>query len=164
VRTSFGADFSTTFPSASPREPALGDHRPHPGRRVEGAEAGAARAEPLGQRALRGQLDRQLAVQVLAGELLVLPDVRRDDAADPPLLEQEAEAGAVDAAVVGDHGQVVGPLLDERLDEEPRDAGEAEPADGQAGPAGDVGDRCGGRRHHLVQGCHRTTSKTAARP
>ena len=53
---------------------------------------GAAGAQPLGQRALRGQLDLQLAGQVLPGELLVAADERADRAADPAGVEQDAQA------------------------------------------------------------------------
>ena len=60
------------------RDAALGDQRADAGGRVEGGDAGAAGAQPLGQRALRGELDLQLAGQVLPGELLVLADERAD--------------------------------------------------------------------------------------
>ena len=60
----------------APRQAALGDLRADAGRRVEGGDPGAAGAQPLGQRALRGQLDLELAREVLPLELLVLADVR----------------------------------------------------------------------------------------
>ena len=48
------------------------------GRRVERRDAGAAGAQPLGERALRAQLDLELAVEEQPLEDLVLADVRRD--------------------------------------------------------------------------------------
>ena len=56
------------------------------GRRVERRDAGAAGAQPLGQRALRHQLDLELAGEELALELLVLADVGRDHLPDLPRL------------------------------------------------------------------------------
>ena len=84
----------------APRQAALGDLGADAGDREERRDADAAGAQPLGERALRGQLDLELAVQVLALELLVLPDVRGDHPADPLVLEQDPEAPVVDAAVV----------------------------------------------------------------
>jgi hypothetical protein len=54
---------------------AFGDQGAHTGAREEGRDAGAAGAQFLGQRALRRELELQLAGQVLAFELLVLADV-----------------------------------------------------------------------------------------
>ena len=51
---------------------ALGDLRPDAGGGVEAADAGAAGADPLGERPLRHELDLELAREVLALELLVL--------------------------------------------------------------------------------------------
>jgi hypothetical protein len=119
----------------------------------EGADAAAACAQPLRQGALRGELHGELACQVLTAELLVLAHVGGDDPADPPGLEQQPQSGAIDAAVVGHDGQVGGALIQQRLDEEPRDAGQAEAANGHAGAVGNVGDRLGGRPDALVE-CH----------
>ena len=68
----------------------------------EGRDAGAAGAQLLGQRALRREFELELAGQVLALELLVLADVAGDHLLDLARLEQQAEAEAVDAGVVGD--------------------------------------------------------------
>ena len=123
---------------------------PDAGRGVEGRDAGAAGAQPLGQRALRGQLDLQLAGEVEPGQLLVAADERADRAADPAGVEQHAERLVVDAAVVGDRGEVAGALLEQRVDERDRDTAEPEPADGERGAVGDVGDGLAGRGHDLV--------------
>ena len=57
---------------------ALGDQRADAGLGEEGRNARAAGADALGQRALRVELDLELAGQVLALEHLVLADVGAD--------------------------------------------------------------------------------------
>ena len=52
---------------------ALGDLGAVAGRRVEGRDPGAARADALGQRSLRGQLDVQLAVRYSRSKVLFSP-------------------------------------------------------------------------------------------
>ena len=79
---------------------ALGDQGADAGLGEEGRDAGAAGADALGQRALRVELELELAGQVLALELLVLADVGADHLLDLARVEQLAEAEAVDAAVV----------------------------------------------------------------
>ena len=91
----------------------------------------AAGAQPLGQRALRAQLDLELAGEVLPLELLVLPHVRRDDPPDPLVAQQDPETPVVDAAVVRDDLQVAGPGVEDRLDEHGGHAAQAEAADGE---------------------------------
>ena len=66
-----------------PGQAALGDLGADAGGGEEGRDARAAGPHPLGQRALRGQLDLELAGEVLPRELLVLADVRRDHPAHP---------------------------------------------------------------------------------
>ncbi len=56
----------------APRQAPVGDLGADPGRGVERRDARAAGAQPLGQGALRGQLDLELAGEELALELLVL--------------------------------------------------------------------------------------------
>ena len=86
-RVSFGGEDTVTLPGVvvPPRQTALGDLGAAAGRGEERRDPGAARAHPLGQRALRGQLDLELAGEVLPGELLVLPDVRRHHPPQPLL-------------------------------------------------------------------------------
>ena len=80
---------------------ALGDHRPGAGAREKGRDAGAAGADALGERALRVELDLQFAGEILLRERLVLSDVGRDHLLDLAAVEQDAEADAVDAGIVG---------------------------------------------------------------
>ena len=107
-----GGEATATEPSGrvAPGQSAVGDLGADAGRGVEGGDAGAAGAQPLGERALRDELDLQLAGQVLAGELLVLADVGAGDPGDAAGGEQDAEPAAVHAAVVGDDAQAGGAL------------------------------------------------------
>ena len=134
----------------APRQPALGDQGADTGRGEERADAGAAGAQPLGERALRGELDGQLAGEVLPGELLVLPDVGRDDAADPPRLQQQpspapstpqlldttvrSSAPCSSSASMRNHGMPARP----------------KPPTARLAPDGDVGDGVGGAADDLV--------------
>ena len=112
-----------------PRQAALGDLGADPGRGEERRDPGAARAHPLGQRALRRQLDLELAGQVLAGELLVLPDVRRDH---PPRSASRRAARprpqSSTAAVVRDRLEVVDAGVEQRVDQHRRDPAQTETA------------------------------------
>ena len=88
---------------------ALGHQRAVAGRREEAADACPAGANALRERALRHQLDLELAGEELPLELAVLADVGRDHLADLPGLEQTAQAEVVDAGVVADHGEAAVP-------------------------------------------------------
>ena len=59
---------------------------------------------------------------------LVLADVRRHHLADLPRLEQQAEAEAIDAGVVGDDGEIARARVAQREDEILRNAAQAEAA------------------------------------
>ena len=107
---------------------AFGDVGAGAGAGEEGRDAGAAGADALGERALRVELDLELAGEVLLREELVLADIGRDHLLDLPRLEQEAEAGAVDAGIVGNDGQVLHATVADRLDELFRNTAEAEAA------------------------------------
>ena len=107
---------------------ALGDQRADAGLGEEGRNAGAAGADALGQRALRVELDLQFAGEILLGERLVLADIGRDHLLDLPRLQQHAEAHAVDAAIVGHHGEVLDPGIADGEDQGLGDAAQAEPA------------------------------------
>jgi hypothetical protein len=60
---------------------------------------------------LRGELYRQLAGQVLAGEFLALTHIGGDDPADPVGFQQQTQAGAVHPTVVGHDRQITRALL-----------------------------------------------------
>ena len=107
---------------------ALGHQRADAGLGEEGRDAGAAGADALGQRALRVELQLQLAGEVELGEELVLADVGGDHLLDLAGLEQQAEAEAVDAGIVGDAGQVLHAGLAQRRDQVLRNAEQPEAA------------------------------------
>src|SRR2546428_9095264 len=107
-------------------------------RREKGRDAGTARPHPLGERALRDQVDLELAAQELASELGVLAHVRGDHLPDPLVPEQDAQPPVVDAAVVRDDGQVLRTLPVERSDQVLGDTAQAEAADDQGRAVEDV--------------------------
>ena len=90
-----GGDRDRAVGVVAPRESALGDLGAGAGDRVEAGDAGAAGAQPLGEGALRGQLDLELALQVLPRELLVLADVGGHHPADLFVAKQDAEPPVV---------------------------------------------------------------------
>ena len=110
---------------------------PNAGARVETRDAGAAGAQLFRQRALRGEVQLQLAGQHLALELLVLAHVGGIHPLDLVRLEQRAHAEIVHAGVVADDGQALGARVEQRADQVFRDAAQAEAA--------------GGDRHVVVQ-------------
>ena len=85
--------------------------------------------QPLGEGALRGQLDLQFTTQVLPGELLVLAHVRTHRAAYPVGGQQDAEAGIVDAAVVTHRLEVATTQREQGVNELDGNAAEAESTD-----------------------------------
>ena len=92
----------------------------------EGGDAGAAGANALRQRALRVELDLELAGEILLREGLVLPDIGGDHFLDLPGVEQNAETLAVHAAIVGDDGEVLDPRIADGEDQRFRNAAQAE--------------------------------------
>jgi len=99
---------------------------------------------------LRGELELELAGEVLPGELLVLADVRRRHARDASCVEQDAETPLVDTTVVGDDLEIGDASVVHRLNERGRDAAEPEPADRERRAVRHIGHRLQGRGDHLV--------------
>src|SRR4030088_3457935 len=104
-----------------------GDQGPGAGRGEEGRDAAPASADTLGQRALRIELDLELAGEILLREGLVLPNIGRDHLLDLPGVQQEAQSDAVDPGIVGDDRQVFHTGLANRLDQALRDAAQPQP-------------------------------------
>src|SRR5262249_11446948 len=129
---------------------AVADRGVYAGRRIERRDPCPARAQALGQRALRRELDLELAGEVLALELLVLADVRRHHLLYLLVAEQDTEAEVVDAAVVGDDHQALLSELAERGDAALRDTAEAEAAGEDRRAVRDVTDGVEGALIHLV--------------
>ncbi len=109
---------------------ALGQFGAEAGARVKSRDARAARAQPLGQRALRDELEFEFARQHLALELLVLADVGGHDFFHLPRGEQNAHAEAIHARVVADDGEAFHAAVVQGGDEIFRDAAQPEPAGG----------------------------------
>ncbi len=120
------------------------------GRRVERRDAGAARAQALGERALRRELDLELAREVLPLELLVLADVARDHLRDLLVPEQRPEPEVVDPAVVRHDGEALGAELAQRADAVLGDSAEPEAAREERRAVGDVAHRVERGRDYLV--------------
>ena len=131
----------------------------------ERRDAGAAGAQALGQRALRIELELELAGQVLALEFLVLADVGRNHLPDLARGQQQAEAEAIDAGVVGDRGQALDAAVAQRGDQRLGDAAQAEAADGERLAIGDHAlQRVACACIHLVPGRRRCASRQWPRP
>src|SRR5439155_23597622 len=94
---------------------AIGNQGPDAGPRVEGRDAGAAGPEPLGEGALWSEFDLELAGEVLLGEELVLAHIRGDDLADLAGFDEDGQALADNAHVVGDHRQVYDARIADRV-------------------------------------------------
>jgi len=107
---------------------AFGHCRADPGTGVEAGDARATGPHPLGQRALRIELDLQRAGQILALELLVLADIGRDHPAHLARGQQQAQAEILDAGIVRDDGEVSHAAIADRRDQGFGDAAKAEPA------------------------------------
>ena len=113
---------------------ALGDDRANAGPGEKGRYARATRADALGQGALRSEFELEFTGQKLLREELVLANIGRDHLPDLARLEQDAEADAVDARIVGNDRQVFHARFADREDQRFRNAAEAEDAghDGHA--------------------------------
>ena len=86
----------------------------------------AAGAHPFGQRALRVELDLELARQVLLHEQVVLADIGRDHLADLAGFQQLAQAKAIHTCVVGNHGEVLDAGIAQGVDQRFRNATQTE--------------------------------------
>ncbi|KND33255.1 hypothetical protein IQ64_40375, partial [Streptomyces stelliscabiei] len=149
-----GGDGDAAVGAVAPGQSAVGDLGADPGRGVEGGDAGAAGAQPFGEGALRGEFHFQFTGEVLAGELLVLADVGAGHSDDAAGRQQDAEALAVHAAVVGDHAQAAGALGVQSADEHGGYAAQPEAAHRQRRLFRYVDDRVGGRGHDFVHVVH----------
>lgn len=133
-----------------PRQAARLDLGPHAGRGVERGHSGTAGPQPFGESALRCQLHLQFTGQVLTGELLVLPHVGGGHPGDTAGPQQQTESPVVHSAVVGHDPQAGHARGGERRDQRRRDAAQAETADREGRPVGDVRHCPRGSGHHFV--------------
>src|SRR5262249_24313851 len=135
---------------------ALRNLSPGAGPGEERRDAGAAGADTFGQRALRIGLDLQFAREVLLRESLVLSNIGRDHLLDLLGVEQQAKADTIDAAVVGDDGQVLHARVADRQDQLLRNAAKPEPAGhDQHAVLQQAGERCPGIGIDLLHKCSR---------
>ena len=102
---------------------------PMPGRGEHAAEAHAAGADALDQRALRDELDLDLARDHLRLGFGVEPDVRGDEALDRAGADELADPPAGPGGVVGDDGEMLRAAADQRVDQPMGRAGAHEAAD-----------------------------------
>ena len=106
----------------------LGNQGADAGLGVKSGNARAAGADALGQGALRVEFDFQFAGEILLGEGFVFADIRGDHFLDLPALQQQAEAGAVDAGIIRNEGEVLHPGIANGEDQRFRDAAKAKSA------------------------------------
>lgn len=132
------------------RQPAFGHLGAHAGFGIKSGDPGAAGTQLLRQGSLRGEDHLQFTGEVLAGELLVLPHVGTDGSPDAAVLEEDAKAPVVHAAVVADRLQSSGALLMQGVYQRNRNSAQSEPADGQRGTVRDVLHRFRGAGNNLV--------------
>src|SRR3546814_2222535 len=109
---------------------ALGDDGAVAGGGEESRDAGPAGTQALGQGALRVEFEFELSGQELPLEFLVLAHVGRNHLLDLPGPQQLAEAEAVYAGIVGDHGQALHAGVAPPGAQSPGDAAQADAADG----------------------------------
>ena len=109
---------------------ALRDLRPDAGLGVEAGNPRAACAHPLGERALRRELDLDLVREELPLELLVLADIGRDHLPHLPGAKQLAEPFIVDAGIVRGDGEVLDAARDDRIDQPLGNSAQPEAAGG----------------------------------
>ncbi|KOO54171.1 hypothetical protein ACS33_15590 [Edwardsiella ictaluri] len=101
---------------------ALGDDGTDAGGGQKTAEPGAAAADLFNQGALRNQLHRHLPGHHAPPGLRIGADVGGDDAADPPVDDQRADARIDKGGIVGDQGQVPDAGLQQGRDQAGRGA------------------------------------------
>ena len=83
---------------------AFGDQRAHAGLRVKTWNARTTGADAFGERALRVELEREFAREILPLEGLVFPDVRADHLGDLAGLKQQSQPEIVHPGIVGNGG------------------------------------------------------------
>jgi hypothetical protein len=132
----------------------FGDRGADAGAGEEAGDAGSTGAHAFGERALRAELDLEVAGEELALEFGVLSDVAGDHLLDLPGLQQQAQAPVVDPGVVAGDGEALGSSVAQRQDQGLGNAAEAEAADRERHAVeDDVGQRRRGVGIDLVHAC-----------
>jgi hypothetical protein len=118
----------------------LSKQRADTGARVEPADASAARPDPLGQRALRNQLELDLAdpVQLVEDIRVRLPRERADDLACLARGQQRGQADVAIARVIADDRQVPDTAAEQGAGQRERHADVPETLDQRGRAVGDA--------------------------
>ncbi len=134
------------------------------GGREETTDPRPRRAHALGERALRHELELDLAggVELLEHHRAGGARIRADDLAHVPGRQQLGDIGAAGARIVGDDGELLGALRDQRIDQLDRNAGGAETADEHGCAIADAGDGGGQGGDAFVDHGERTIVDTMA--
>ena len=124
----------------APRLLAFGEIGAERGRRVEGADARAGGANALGERALRHELQLELARPIGLVEMpgVSLTRKRTQDLAHLLGGDERGKAAVAISGVVVDDGESARTLRDERVDQRRGHAGVAEAADHDRRAVGDL--------------------------
>src|SRR5260370_28804469 len=101
---------------------ALGQFGAEAGAGVEPGDPSAARPQPLGECALRDELEFEFTRQNLALQLLILPNAGGHDLLDLSSGERKAHAAAIHARIVADDGEPLHAAVAQASDEIFRDA------------------------------------------
>ena len=136
----------------APRLLALREIRAERSWREKPGDARAGGADALGERALRHQLELELAGAI---GLVEMPRIRlarkgAQDLAHALGSDQRGEARIGVARVVIHDGEMARTLRDQRIDQRHRHPGAAEAADHDRGAVGNVGERCFCAGYELV--------------
>ncbi len=142
---------------------AFRQRRSHRGRRVERRDSSSAGADALRERSLRNQFQFRAPASVELGEDGRVGGARKrtDDLGNAARLEQRREADLAAAAVVADHRQIRGALVDQRVDELDGTARFAETAEHDGGAVENVRDSLGRARDPLVDHSDKSGLKSA---
>ena len=134
------------------------------GRRIERADAGPGRANALGKRTLRHELelDPAGAEQAFERVRVLVPRVRAHEPAHAPEGDEPGEPGVAVAGMVADDREVARALRNQRVDELRRDTRGAEAANHRRRAVVNVGDCLLGGGGDLVD--HRAVSRGHRRP
>src|SRR4030095_266454 len=130
----------------------LREQRPISGRREERADAGTGGANPLGEIALRNELELEESRAVLRVEMMRidLSRKRADNLRHPPRLDESREPGVAVARVVVDDRETARTLRHQGVDQAGGHAGGTEAAQHDRRAIGNVRDGCGGAGDGLV--------------
>ena len=133
---------------------AFGDDGSNAGGRIERGNASAPRANSLGKRSLRNQVEMHRAVQHHLFQQFIFANVSSDMVPDLAIGEQQSHTEAVDANVIADGGEVLNALAGKRADQVLRHPAQTKSTHHDGGAVKHVLDRLFGARYNFVH-CRR---------